>query len=45
MENVCLEEEDSDNETENYGHFSLGRIAINWMMKCDQQEEITYKFI
>ena len=30
---------------QNFGRCSLGRTAINWMTKCDEQGEISYKYI
>ena len=45
MEKDSLGELDRDNKTENFRCCSLGHITINWIMKCDWQGVITYKFI
>ena len=45
MENMSLEEQETENRTENFSRCSLGRTVINRTMKCDQQKEITSKFI
>ena len=45
MEKDSLGERDTDNNTNNFGRFSLVRTAKNRMMRCDRQGEITYNFI
>ena len=45
MENVILEERETENKTDNFGHFLIGRIMINWKIKCYRQGEITHTFI
>ena len=44
MESASLGKRDPEKNTKNSGRSLLGRITINWMMKCDFQDEITYKF-
>ena len=44
-ENVSLGEQEPENKTNNFRFCSLGRTAINWMMKCDRQGEMNNKLI
>ena len=45
MDIVSLEEGCPENDTDNFCRCLLGHTEINCVMKCDQQEKITYKFI
>ena len=45
MDNMRLGYQYPENYTNNFGCSSLDHTAINWMMKCDRQWGITYKFI
>ena len=45
MEKDILGEREPGNDTDNFFRSSLEGAAVNWMMKCDWQGGITYKFI
>ena len=34
-----------ENDTDNFGCCSLGRAALNWIMKCDWRWEVINKCI
>ena len=43
VETDSLGGREPENENDNFGRCSLGRVAVNWMMKCDGRLEVYYK--
>ena len=44
-DNYSLWGQETDKETDNFGRCSLGRVALNWMMKWDGRWEENHKCI
>ena len=39
VENDSLRGQELENDTDNVGRCSLGRVVVNWIMKCDWRLE------